>query len=496
MFALYRYRSHRISAPTPWSIRQFRRALGIMIGIGLIGLLFVSLLLPVQAIEQTNTVYLPLIQRPKEPNAFGIETASLNRNWLRDRAESLGSTWVRLNTVSWRDVQPDNAATFNWDVESIQTFESELQAANQAGLTPMVIVDDYPDWATQRDGNAGRCSPIKPEHLSDFAAFAQQLALRYGQDVTYWEMGNEPDVDPDLAFFPDLFGCWGDIDDPYYGGEYYGEMLKVVTPAIKQVAPSAQVMIGGLLLDSPDSNATNPGFGQPEKFLEGILRSGADSSFDIVAFHGYPCYMGANIDADLNHPNWAAEGGVNIGKAQFLKNVLASYGVSKPLMLNEVSLLLCGENPTVSEAFLQTQASYVPRVLSRARSEDVQAIVWYTLEGPGWRSGGLLAGNDSRPSFDAYQQFIKRIGASGRPTRLPDSEYTPQVEAYRFATASGTVDVLWSNDDQTYPVDVFKEVFRGAETRDGEPKTVIGLDQPDTPRVLIEIGFEPVYILR
>ena len=33
-------------------------------------------------------------------------------------------------------------------------------------------------------------------------------------DVHYWELGNEPDVDPILVNSSSGFGCWGDIDDP------------------------------------------------------------------------------------------------------------------------------------------------------------------------------------------------------------------------------------------------------------------------------------------
>ena len=49
----------------------------------------------------------------------------------------------------------------------------------------------------------------------------------------HWELGNEPDVDPDLVPPDSIFGCWGEISDrEYYGGKEYGNMLKLVYPAI------------------------------------------------------------------------------------------------------------------------------------------------------------------------------------------------------------------------------------------------------------------------
>jgi hypothetical protein len=47
------------------------------------------------------------------------------------------------------------------------------------------------------------------------------------------------------------------VSDPVtlnFGGEYYGNMLKIVYPAIKSADPQAQVLVGGLLLDCDPVN--------------------------------------------------------------------------------------------------------------------------------------------------------------------------------------------------------------------------------------------------
>jgi hypothetical protein len=80
------------------------------------------------------------------------------------------------------------------------------------------------------------------------------LVARYSvppYNVKYWELWNEPDVDPALAGLigGDIpFGCWGDSTDPYYGGGYYAEMLKAVYPRIKAADPQAQVARGRIAL--------------------------------------------------------------------------------------------------------------------------------------------------------------------------------------------------------------------------------------------------------
>src|SRR5436309_2817183 len=95
----------------------------------------------------TRFVYLPVVMR-FQTMPFGAETS---RGWMAntsvsDRARQLGIRWVRLNAVSWRLVQPTRGAPYN--VSGLASFDRDLQAALAAGLTPVVIVNDSPAWAT------------------------------------------------------------------------------------------------------------------------------------------------------------------------------------------------------------------------------------------------------------------------------------------------------------------------------------------------------------
>jgi hypothetical protein len=383
--------------------------------------------------SSNNTIYLPLVMGSQSSGTasitpFGVENnAFYMDDAMLQRTQQLGVSWIRLNSIKWSEVQPTPDAAYNWDAPSVKALEKELAFAADAGLRPMVIVDNHPTWATEYiypDGTTinPTCGPLKADAFDDYAAFLSAVVNRYKDapyNVKYWELGNEIDVDASLtAAMPDsqeLFGCWGDIDDPYYGGRHYGNMLQVVTPAIKAADPEAQVMIGGLLLDSPDSTVTNPNMGTPERFFEGILESGAANSFDIVPYHAYPFFQGAGVDADLENNKWSDQGGMILGKAQFLRNVMQQYNIEKPLFLNEASLLLYQPDPDAAPpaeselpaGFLEEQAAHVVRLMDRALGADIQVVVWYTMYGPGWRSGGLLDGNQNpRPVYDAYQQYI------------------------------------------------------------------------------------------
>jgi Cellulase (glycosyl hydrolase family 5) len=404
-------------------------------------------------------VYLPLIAH-FEAIPFGVETS---RGWLaktevRASAQQLGIKWVRLNAIRWRPIQPTQGAPY--DVSRLASFDADLQAALALGLTPVVIVNDSPSWATINRPTATSCGAIRADRFADFAAFMGWLATRYKGRIQYWEIGNEPDVDPTLVPTNQVFGCWGDIADPYYGGEHYGRMLKVVAPAIKRANPWAQVVVGGLAL--MDANTTEPGLGKPERFFEGILRAGAGDSFDAVGYHSYPGYTNQPLDYDYDRePNssWASMGGYTLGKAKFLRALMAKYGVSKPLMLNETGLTcptppngICGG---VGPTFYQAQSAYAIRMITRAWSTRVQQIMWYTLHGPGWFDSGLLDENQQpRPVYRAYQNLITMTSRSDPPVPIHDYDRDDvRVEAYRFNKGMTLVDVVWAKDLSTYYVE-------------------------------------------
>jgi hypothetical protein len=440
----------------------------------------------------TGALYLPLVSR-YQWTPFGVETT---RGWIlkagvSDRARELGAKWVRLNAIRWRLVQPTQGAPY--DVTGLASFESDLRAVLAAGLTPVVIVNDSPAWATINRPFATSCGAIRTDRLADFAAFMGWLATRYKNSIQYWEIGNEPDFDPTQVRRDEVYGCWGDIKDPYNGGEQYGNMLKAVTPAIKRSNPSAQVVVGGLAL--MNAQTTDPKLGKPENFFEGILRAGAGDSFDMVAYHSYPGYTNQPLDYDYDrepHSTWAPLGGYTIGKAKFLRAVMAKYGIDKPLSLNETGLTcptppngICGG---IGPTFYQAQSAYAIRMMTRAWSIGVQHVMWYTLHGPGWYNSGLLDDQQRpRPVYHAYQQLIKVTTPSDPPAPTKDYDREDvRVEAYRFNKGMDLVDVLWGKDLSTYYVKIPPK-FTKAYDQFGVELAPIG---PYLP-----VSFSAIYIL-
>lgn len=465
---------------------RWRRRIALM----LLALLLASIGLGgVKAQGRPHVVYLPQVNQPRKPSIFSFETwpGSLGDGRVRARAEELGVGWVRLNGVEWNKIQPERGGPYDWS--SLALLDSDIAAAQALGITPVVIIRGAPSWAAVAPSN---CAAVKDENLDDYRAFIEAVAARYLGRVAYWEFGNEPDVDPRLVGPDSPFGCVGDIDDPYYGGERYGRMLRAVAPALRRASPGARIVLGGLLLDRPET--TNPSMGQPERFFEGVLRAGASDSFDIVAYHSYPSFSSAGFDHDLQ-PNgpWASRGGWALGKAQFLREVMARHGVSKPLWLNEVSLICtppwaqCG--PPTSE-FFAAQSAHVARVMARAAASGIEQISWYTLNGSGWRSSGLLDDNQSpRPVFRAYQQFIRAVSGY---TKVLSVDYGPQLEAYRFVKNLSVVDVVWSRTTATQSASLPAASFLSAVGSEGASLSV----RLREGSAQVDVGFAAVFIER
>jgi hypothetical protein len=406
-----------------------------------------------------HTTYLPLVQNSRSM-PFGVQPdrGQLAKAIMVERARELGVQWTRLDMAFWRDLQPTRGAPYN--VAALAQFERDLDGAVAAGLTPMVVILGSPPWATINQPYPTSCGAIRADRFADFAALLEWLAARYKDRVDYWEIGNEPDIDPSLVKPDEVFGCWGDIKDFYYGGEHYGKMLKAVAPAIRRANPRAKIMLGGLALLTPKT--PEPHMGKPENFFEGILRSGAGDSFDIVTFHSYPWFssrpLDYDYDADTQGP-WKLLGGYTLGKAKFLRTLMAKYGVAdKPLFLNETALTCAmppeGPCPGVGPGFDRSQANFLVRMLTRGWAAGIQQFSWFTLDWPGFRSGSLLDKQyNPRLVYTAYQTFIAQTSPSDQPVRVYSYDRDDvSVETYRFTKGSILVDVLWGKDLSTYYV--------------------------------------------
>ncbi len=189
-------------------------------------------------------------------------------------------------------------------------------------------------------------------------------------------------------------------------------------------------------------------------------------------------------------------GGGVLGKTSFLRNIMQQYGVTKPLFLNEMGLMCA---PTIAGVpvewcnppnadFFEMQADHLVKVYTRGISTDLQGLVWYTLNGPGWRNSGLLDGSQQpRPAFYAYQQLTQILDHALYAGTVP---YIEGVEAHAFEKAGSIIQVMWATTDTSYTISVSQAQFVGAYDRSGEDI----LPVTNGSNYEFTVTFEPMYI--
>jgi len=401
-------------------------------------------------------VYLPIVyRRAPAVTLFGAETHSLATSNSVNRFFASDPDWTRRAGIWWPDAEP-RKGEYNWN--AVAVYVNDARAASVNGVRQIQIVRGTPSWAQKYAGNA--CGPIAQRNFVDFGNFMYELVSRYSKppyNIKYWELGNEPDI---AHNFPglgsdELWGCWGESSDPYYGGGYYAEMLKVVYPRIKQADPWSQVLIGGLLMDCDPAHPMVGHDCNSSLFLEGILRAGGADYFDIVSFHAYDYYKEAI--GKYSNINWASRshttGPVLIAKAEFLKRTLAAYGAQNKPLMNTEAAVVCLEYPGAvcsgNATFEATKAYYVGQAYASAMSLGLQANLWYSLLGWVGRYSGLVdARGNPLPAYDAFVTARARLSNADYlgPITAADVGDLTTVMGYKFDRGDREVWAVWNMD--------------------------------------------------
>jgi len=399
-----------------------------------------------EAGASSNSTYLPLLFRSGHPILMGVETHVPYNADVMQKTQDAGTSMVRYFGFNWEKIEPKNVSPQDYSWGSVD--ESSLIEMTSKGFNVIGTIKFTPLWARAIPNVA--CGPIASQKFSDFAEFIQALVQRYSKEpynIKYWEIGNEPDVAYEPVPTYDIYGCWGNKNDPYFGGRHYGEMLKYAYPALKAADSKSQLVIGSLLLDC---DPTFDGSCISSKFFDGILVAGGANYFDFVGFHGYPNY-GGDMSNDEQHPKWGHRGGVVLGKISYLREVMAKYGVNKPIMHTEGAFLcpywsgeLCA--PPGND-FYEAQADYVIWLYIRNWAADIKSTIWYTIEGPGWRYGGMLDDQQNpRPAYLVFKNMVSYLSNTyytGKVTQYSD----PDFRGYAFRENDRVIWVVWSVDE-------------------------------------------------
>jgi hypothetical protein len=386
----------------------------------------------------THSIYLPVVTNRLDNSLgtplFGVQIYSLT---YYDRLVETQSSWVRV-PISWRQVEPVKGEPYNWS--STDNRVSALVAV--PGLNIILTIEGNPDWAAEF-GENGRNGPILTSELGSFASFIRAAVERYDGDgfndgpgspvVRYWEFYNEPDSQS----LPGDFR-WG----PY--PQRYAQMLIAVYPQVKAASPMAQVVFGGIAYDW----FIDQGGAFHREFLDVVLQSGAGPYFDIMNFHAYPAF----------DYNWADYGPGIVEKTAFLRQKLADYGLSKPMMITEAGWHSNAPGGGQFPSTPDIQARYVVALFTQSIAADLDSMIWWMLHDPGGNyqyDNGLILNDQNgtpKPAFVVYKHMIEQMRTTHYVRRLSTAETgAVDIEAHLFDdwTHNRSLYVIWLNPLET-----------------------------------------------
>ncbi len=289
-----------------------------------------------------------------------------------------GFVWLR-QTFYWSQIKDSG-----WE-----PVECILDAvARYPQLRLVVVLDDDP--------------PAPPERPERFASFASQFASRYGDQIDYYQIWDEPN----------LSQHWGGAPA---NPRAYADLLARAAWAIRDADPEARILLAGLAptIESGERNLSDI------RFLERLYQTGVGPYFDIVVGKPYGFDTGPDdrrVDDSL----------LNVSRLLLLREVMVEHGdEGKAIWASHWGWNALPEGwegaPSIwGQTDEATQAARTVATLERARAEWpwVGAMILEHFQpavpddDPRW--GFALVGPDDepRPVYDAVVEWA---------TGLPDA---------------------------------------------------------------------------
>ncbi|PWB54482.1 MAG: hypothetical protein C3F13_06935 [Anaerolineales bacterium] len=344
---------------------------------------------------------------------------------LIDALKDIGAEWTRV-MIRWQDIQPNNAQEWIFS-----DYDNRLGQISEAGVNMIAIIDQPPTWA----GDQTSCERFTIAHEAEYLQFLTQVVTRYRKppyNIKTWEIFNEPD------------NC--------YGGDYYPlyvEFLQKSFQKIKEIDPSATVLMGGIAYD------WFKGEGDPKApfdryFPDNVMLLDGGGYMDAFNFHYFPDFA----------PEWErwnipprptcyedgisyTAGGIDIlAKRNYFNNRMNTcYQVYKPIWLTETGQ----HGYTGDEGSLRNQAYYVIKGYTRGLAAGIKNITWYELADnlDGFGQSLLYPDLSIKPGFTTYKTMVEALKGYRYLRTLDISG----GEGYVFSNSCGQEKIFaWGSD--------------------------------------------------
>ena len=295
-------------------------------------------------------------------NPFGVnvfleqEADPAKRELAVKMASEAGFHWLRQE-FTWQDIEIHGKGDFEdrrhephhsaWD-----KYDQIVNLAAKYQMEMIVRISTPPAWTRALTDTVGTFAP--PDHYQDFGDFVGTVVKRYQGRVHYYQLWNEPNVNPEWGVYP-------------ISPEKYTELLKAGATAARAADPNV-VIIAGALAATIDLQPNDPaGHNNLSDllFLQRMYDAGAAPYFDIVAVQGYGLFSGPT-----DHRMEPRV--LNFSRNLFIRDMMVKNGdAHKPIWIAEMNWNAAPEDvePRYGRVTLEQQARYLPLAYQRLLDE-------------------------------------------------------------------------------------------------------------------------------
>jgi hypothetical protein len=219
----------------------------------------------------------------------------------------MGAPWI-VEYFPWAYIEPKPGET-TWE----HSDEVVAHASNQ-GLKVVARLGMVPSWARPDPRDIETTfTYLDPGAYADFARFVGAFVGRYSGEVDHIIIWNEPNLSFEWGYRP---------VDP----AAYVDLLRTVTPAVRQAAPDVVVLAGAL---APTLEPAGSSVGLNDLlYLRAMYEAGAAPYFDALAAHAYGLAFSPETPP--------SEDVINFRRVELLRGIMDGYGdVDKEIYVTE-----------------------------------------------------------------------------------------------------------------------------------------------------------------
>lgn len=319
----------------------------------------------------------------------------------------LGLTHAR-QYFPWREIETERGV-YDW-----AKWDRIVNAAQANGIQLVAVLTTAPAWSQRAHEQDMPNAP--PDDFAEYARFVGDFAARYSDTIDYYQIWDEPNVEP----------SWGKRNaDPVE----YAQLLIPAAQAIRANDAGAKIVLAGLAMNL-ELHRPHPNYSEI-LFLRGLYEIGAQNNFDIVAAKPYGMWTGPE-DRTVN------SGLLNFSRLILLRDEMLLYGDrAKPMWAVEMGWNALpsgweGEPSPWGSDTPEIQSERLASALERIRGEWDWLTGVFPLylqpnlpaENPRW--GFALLKPDGQPTefFETLQQSVLSA-FSASPTAPPAFPFLP-----------------------------------------------------------------------